>query len=617
MQLFAFDIITFVGFIAAVVGVSLYASRKEDSEEDYFLAGRRLTWWLIGFSLIASNISTEHFVGQAGRAFTKVGLAIASYEWMSAITLVIVAWWLLPKFLKVGIYTMPEFLEYRYDRATRTIMATYLMALYVVALLATVLYSGAQGLNGVFGFPEMLVNRYGMSHEDAVFWATVGGAWVIGIVAAIYTVYGGLKAVVWSDLLQGGALLLGGGICVVLGLRLIGGGNVADGGGVIGGSLLEGWRTLRENAITTDPDTGATINRLSVIRPWNDPEVPWLAVFVGGLWIPNLFYWGLNQFITQRTLGAKSLAEGQRGIFLACIFKLLIPFIIVIPGIIAFEAFGDEILKLAGGNMDKAGELAYPTLISKIMPPMLRGVMLAALAGAVMSTFNSGINSASTIFTVDIYKRHLRPKATARQQVYVGRIATGVIALFACIIAPLPGSFAGVFNYIQEIWGFISPGIVAAFLIGLLLPKAPALAGRAALILGPILYACSRFPKWIMEGVYGFDMKTLADGSKQVVRQIAEDSAGGAATTAASGATEAVTGLAATVYSFCAMAFLHHMAIVFIILALVMVVITVRSPRSEPVTYPTSKIDVRVPTSSYVYGTLICIATVALYVIFR
>lgn len=605
MALSAFDVATFVAFIAAVVGISLYASRREKTEEDYFLAGRRLTWGLIGFSLIASNISTEHFVGMAGRAFTKVGLAIASYEWMAAVTLVIVALWLLPKFLRAGIYTMPEFLEYRYDRAARTIMAIYLMTLYVVALLATVLYSGAQGLNGVFGFPELLARRFGLAHQDAVFWATLGGAWLIGITAAVYTIYGGLKAVVWSDLLQGGALLLGGALCLFFGLKLLGGGTPADTGGVVGGDLWEGWQALRARALSIDPETGRTINRLSVIRPWNDPEVPWLAVFVGGLWIPNLFYWGLNQFITQRALGARSLAEGQRGIFLACFLKILIPFIIVIPGIIAFECFGDQLLASAGGNVAKAGEIAYPALIAAIMPPFLRGVMLAALAGAVMSTFNSGINSASTIYTLDIYKRYINPRARAERQVLVGRWATAVITLLACLLAPLPGMFEGVFNYIQEIWGFISPGIVAAFLVGLLLPKAPAVAGHTALILGPILYACSRIPKWIMEGAYGFQLQSLPDGTSRVLRALPD------ATTAT------VEGFPAALYDFCAMSFLHHMALVFLILATVMVAITLLKPRTEPIAYPISNIDVRVPRSSYFLGAGVIACTVVLYILFR
>jgi SSS family solute:Na+ symporter len=591
VQLTTLDILTFVGFLALVVFVSLWASRKEKSGEDYFLAGRKLTWPLIGFSLIASNISTEHFVGMAGSAFGRVGLAIASYEWMAAITLVIVAWWLLPKFLRSGIYTMPEYLEYRYDGATRSIMATYLMLLYIFALLATVLYSGAQGLNGVFGFPEMLANNFDMSPEDSVYWSTVGGAWFIGIVAAAYTVYGGLKAVVWSDLLQGGALLIGGAIVLYLGLKIVGGGTVGDDGGVSGGSVVEGWKVFSEQ----------NADKLHVVLPWNDPDVPWLAVFVGGLWIPNLFYWGLNQFITQRTLGAKSLAEGQRGIFLACFFKLLIPFIIVFPGIIAFQLYGDAVLAKTGGDVAKAGELAYPTLIAEIMPPVLRGVMLAALAGAVMSSFNSGINSAATIFTIDVYKRYLSPHSDTKRQLRVGQIATAVIAVAACLIAPLPGSFEGVFAYIQEIWGFISPGIVAAFLMGIWLPKAPTIAGKLALLLSPLLYAICRVPKWILDG-QGFSMQEL-EGVSRVVQSTDAGQA-------------PVEGFRAMLYQFGSISFLHHMAIIFVIIAAVMILLTRWKPRSEPVTYPTSNVDVRVPLSSYLYGSLIIAATIALYVYF-
>ncbi len=583
MELTLLDGVTFVAFIAAVVGISLYASRKEDNSEDYFLAGRQLSWWLIGFSLIASNISTEHFVGMAGQAFGRVGLAIASYEWMAAVTLVIVAWWLLPKFLEVGIYTMPEFLEYRYDSATRTIMATYLLLAYVIVFLATVLYSGAQGLNGVFDFPQLLADRYGMSPDAAIKWATIAGIWGIGITAAAYTVYGGLKAVVWSDLLQGGALLLGGAIVLYLGLKLTGGGTAIEGGGVEGGSLIEGWRRFSE----------ANADKLHVVLPWNDPDVPWLAVFVGGLWIPNLFYWGLNQFITQRTLGAKSLAQGQKGIYLACVFKLIIPFIIVIPGIMAFQLFGDEVVAQAGGDVDKAGELAYPYMIAQVMPSLLRGVMLAALAGAVMSSFNSGLNSASTIFTLDMYTKYFRRDATQKQQVAVGRVATAVIVIAACLWAPVISGFHGVFRYIQEIWGFISPGIVAAFLVGLVVKRAPAAAGKTALLLGPVLYAVCRVPKWIMDATY--EKIESADGTV---------------------ATSIPDGLLGTLYAFNSWAFLHHMAVVFMALTIVMVIITCVRPRSEPVVYPTSRIDTTVHPQSYLLGSLIIAATVALYIVF-
>ena len=548
LNLSTLDLVVFFGFLAVVVGISLYASRKEQTSEDYFLAGRRLTWWLIGFSLIASNISTEHFVGMAGSAFGRIGLAIASYEWMAAVTLVLVGWWLLPKFLSAGIYTMPEFLEYRYDSVTRTIMATYLMAAYVIVLLATVLFSGAVAINAIFDIPRVFVDRFGMTAEDAEFWATVAGIWSIGIVAGAYTVYGGLKAVVWSDLLQGSALLIGGAIVTVLGLQILGGGD-----------LIAGWRNF---AATNHA-------KLHTVLPWNDPDVPWLAVFVGGLWIPNLFYWGMNQFITQRTLGAKNLAEGQKGIMFAAAIKLFIPFIIVVPGIMAFQLYGDEIIALGGSN---PGDKAYPYMISRILPPQLRGVMFAALCGAVMSTFNSGLNSASTIFTIDIYKKLINPNSSPHNQVTVGRIATAAIVVVSCLWAPVVASFEGVFSYIQEIWGFITPGIVAAFLVGLVVKRCPPLAAKGALLLGLPLYGFCRFGNYICA--------------------------------------------APAVEWFNSWAFLHHMGLVFLVLVAYMLIVPAVKPLKEPVTMPTSEIDTTVHPQVYVWGTLVIAGATALYVIF-
>jgi SSS family solute:Na+ symporter len=568
MNLTVVDFVVFAAFMATVVGVSLYAGRREKSSEDYFLAGRTLGWSLIGFSLIASNISTEHFVGMAGQAFGRVGLAIASYEWMAAVTLVIVAWWLLPRFLKAGIYTMPEYLQYRYDSAARTTMAVYMMAAYVIVFLATVLFSGAVALNAVFDLTGMFQTRFGLAPQAAELWANVSGIWLIGIIAGCYTIYGGLKAVVWSDLLQGGGLLIGGTIVAFLGLRLLG-----------EGSVIAGW----SNFVATNQD------KLHTVLPWNDPAVPWLAVFVGGLWIPNLFYWGLNQFITQRTLGAKSLAEGQKGIFFAAGLKLLIPFIIVMPGIMAFQLYGDVI-----SNGDKA----YPYMISQILPPYLRGIMFAALCGAVMSSFNSGINSASTIFTVDLYKKFVNPAANARREVFVGRIATGVIVVIACLWAPVVSGFEGVFNYIQEIWGFISPGIVAAFVVGLLLKRAPAIAAKAALWLGPPLYALCRVPKWIMDGAYDWDVRyltTLADGTSRVAPP---------------------EGFWGSVYAFNSWSFLHHMALVFLALAVLMVVITRLRPLAEERVLPVSSLDVTPYRFQYLAGGAVIAATVVLYIIF-
>ncbi len=548
MHLTTVDMLVFFAFMALVVGVSLYAGRREKSSEDYFLAGRNLSWGLIGFSLIASNISTEHFVGMAGQAFGRVGLAIASYEWMSAIVLVFVAWWLLPRFLKAGIYTMPEYLEYRYDLGARTTMAVFMMIAYVIVFLATVLYSGAVALDAVFDITGMFQEGWGLQPAEAESRAMVAGIWLIGLVAGGYTIYGGLKAVVWSDLLQGAGLLIGGAVVAVLGLKQLG-----------GGSLLAGWSSF----------SAANADKLHVVLPWNDPDVPWLAVFVGGLWIPNIFYWGLNQFITQRTLGAKSLAEGQKGIFFAACLKLAIPFIIVMPGIMAFQLYGDAIAN---------GDMAYPHMMNQLLPPYLRGVMFAALCGAVMSSFNSGINSASTIFTIDLYKRYLAPNATPKDEVRVGRIATGVIVVIACLWAPVISGFEGVFNYIQEIWGFISPGIVAAFLVGLVLKKAPALAAKGAMWLGVPLYALCRVPRWVMDGE--------ADG------------------------------FLGAVYSFSGWSFLHHMGLIFVVLAGFMVAVTKWRPLAEPKEMPVSRIDVSPHPRQYALGGAVIAMTAALYVIF-
>ncbi|KPJ82916.1 MAG: sodium transporter [Gemmatimonas sp. SG8_23] len=507
MQLTFWDGVAFFSFLAAVVGISLYASRKEDTSEDYFLAGRNLTWWLIGFSLIASNISTEHFIGMAGSGFGAAGLAIASYEWIAAISLVIVAFWLLPLFLRLGIFTMPEFLEHRYGNPARTIMALYLMAAYVGVAIAGVLYSGALGLETIFGLDM------------------VAGIWLIGALAGAYTVYGGLKAVVWSDLLQGSALLIGGLVVTGLGLSRVGG----------LGAFLE-----------TNAD------KLHTVLPADDPELPW-TIFLLGIWIPNIFYWGFNQFITQRTLGARSLAAGQRGVVFAAALKLLIPFIVVFPGIIAYQMYGEALAD---------GDQAYPLLIRDLLPAGLRGVMFAALFGAIMSSLDSMLNSASTLFTMDVYKRHFRPEADARRVVRVGRISTAFFVIVGCLLAPLPGRFEGVYAYMQLVWGFISPAITAVFLFGLVVPSAPLSAAVAGLLVGPITYGL------------------LNAALPQV-------------------------------------AFLNHMAFTFLTVVAVMTGFTLARPLTTPVTYEAkSDIDLTPSRGARIGGVVVVLATVALYLTF-
>ena len=501
------DLVAFVAFLATVIGVSLYASREEETSADYFLAGRNLSWWLIGFSLIASNISTEHFVGMAGRGY-DIGLAIASYEWMAAVTMVIVAIFFLPKFLSSGIYTIPEYLEYRYSTAARTLMAGYVMVAYVVVALASVLYAGSLALQSIFDIDIYV------------------GVLLIGIIAGTYTIYGGLKAVVWSDLIQGVALILGGLLVMVLGFQAVG-----------------GW----------DAFVAGSAGKLHTVLPWNHPEMPWVAVFIGGLWIPNLYYWGLNQFITQRTLGARNLAEGQKGIFLAAYIKLFIPFIIVFPGIMAYQLYGSDIPQ---------ADMAYPYMISRILPAGLRGIMFAALFGAVLSSLDSMLNSAATIFTIDIYKRHLKKDAPSHSLVTVGRIATAVFVVIGGLWVPVVAGFGSIFQYMQMIWGFISPGIVAAFLFGMLVKKAPPAAAIGAMILGV--------------PVYGLLLLLLPE-----------------------------------------VAFLHHMALTFLLLIAYMAVVTWAWPLTEPVIMPVRvELDMTPSRGVNLMGAGVIVGAATLYVIF-
>lgn len=433
------DITIFVLFFVVVVGVSMYKSRREKTGVDFFLAGRSLVWPLIGFSLIAANISTEHFVGMSGQGAGIAGLAIASYEWMAAITLVVVALFFLPKFLRSGIYTIPEYLEYRYHPAARGIMAFYLVVIYIAVSISAVVYTGALALHTIFD----------MDLTKAV--------WMIGIIAAIYTTWGGLKAVAWADLFQGSGLILGGFITMVLGFKAVGG---------------------------VSAFFSANADKLHMIMPADHPVIPWTTLVVG-LWIPNFYYWGLNQFITQRTLAAKSLRQGQLGIIFAAFLKLTIPFIIIIPGIISYQLYKSQ-LTAPGATTDQA----YPLLIRNLVGPGLRGFILAAIAGAVISTLSSLLNSVATILTMDIYKRHLKKDASGESLVKIGRWATLVFVLVVCLIAPQLGNpkFKGIFNYIQEFQGFISPGILAAFVFGLFIKRTPPAAGVSSLILTVPVY---------------------------------------------------------------------------------------------------------------------------------
>ena len=527
------DVVVFVLFVATVVGLGLSKSRDEKDSESYFLAGRGLKWWLIGFSLIAANISTEQFVGMSGQAADYVGLAIASYEWMAAITLIVVAFFFLPKFLQSGVYTAPEFLKVRFNDSARLIMAVFTMIMYVGVTISAVIYSGALTLSTLF---------------PAV--GLVPSAWLIGLIAAGYVVTGGLKAVAWADLIQGSALILAGGVILILALRALGAtpvdeltfttaaSGVADGAG--------GWTKLME----------LNADKLHMALPAWDLVLPWTALAVG-LWIPNFYYWGLNQYIIQRTLGSESLAEGQRGAVFAASLKLLIPFVIVFPGIAAFNLFSGEMAEeaardpqiIAGNeaawvqfqevqgdpsappvifdfdgawaeaNPERVSALkahndqveassglnvahvrligykydtALALLIGRLVPAGigLQGFILAALLGAVVSSLASMLNAASTIFTMDLWRRYLRPRSTERELVATGRITVAIFAAVGCLLAPLLGNprFGGIFTFIQEFQGFISPGILAVFLFGFFVKRANRWAGTVGLLVCPMIF---------------------------------------------------------------------------------------------------------------------------------
>jgi len=447
------DYIIFIGYALLILGVGLWVSRDkkghEKNAEDYFLAGKSLPWWAIGASLIAANISAEQFIGMSGSGFA-LGLAIASYEWMAAITLIIVGKYFLPIFIEKGLYTIPEFVEQRYSTNLKTILAVFWIALYVFVNLASVLYLGSLALETIMGIPMI----YGV----------IG----LALFAAAYSLYGGLSAVAWTDVIQVIFLILGGLFTTYLALDTVSGGE----------GQLEGLRIIYEAA----PD------RFAMILDKSNPEynnLPGIGVLVGGLWVANIYYWGFNQYIIQRTLAAKSLKESQKGILLAAFLKLIIPLIVVIPGIAAYVMVNDpEILARLGEaglkNLPSAeqADKAYPWLL-QFLPTGLKGVAFAALTAAIVSSLASMLNSTSTIFTMDIYKQYINKNASNKATVNTGRISAAVALIIACIMAPLLGGIDQAFQFIQEYTGVVSPGILAVFLLGLFWKKTT---NRAAII---------------------------------------------------------------------------------------------------------------------------------------
>jgi len=634
MNLTYIDISVFLAFFGIVIGVSMYKSRKEKTSEDYFLAGRGLNWVLIGFSLIAANISAEQFVGMSGQAAKdSIGLAVASYEWIAAITLVVVACFFLPKFLKSGIFTIPEYLEYRFNHQSRLVMSLLMVIIYAGVTIPTVIFLGAKALEPLFQ-----QKLYGIQINIITL------SWFVGILAGAYVAAGGLKACAWADLIQGSALIVGGAVIMVLAFMALDnpadfeGTNVATVTSSLGleegASLGEKFATLKET-------------KMHMVLPSTSSFLPWTALLIG-IWIPNFYYWGLNQYIMQRTLGAHSLRDGQKGVVFAAFLKLIIPFVVCVPGIIAFtlynqkmqdnamnletlnkpvlEAFekskaapgeaqmvipfdsdfanlkpklaqqmlsfnakglnkeippGEDISKINAEllkDIEKSHpdiavkqklvgydyDGAFPMLIRYLTPKGLRGFVLAALMGAVISSLASMLNASSTIFTMDIFREWFNKSASQKTLVLVGRSCIPICVIIGCLIAPILANpkFSGAFAYIQEFQGFISPGVLTIFLFGLFIKKTPRFCGVLGLILSPIIY-----------GVLYFGW-------------------GG-------------------------MAFLNRMAITVGAITLILALVTLINPLKEKITFPEQKeIELHWSNGAVYFGIFVILLTIALYVIF-
>ena len=444
----AIDYVIFGIYAIVVIAIGLFASKKNTkSAEGYFLAGKSIPWWAVGASLIAANISAEQFIGMSGSGYA-IGFGIAAYEFMAAITLILVGKYFLPIFIEKGIYTIPEFVEKRFNKTLKTILAVFWICLYIFVNLSSVLYLGGLALETILGIPMMY---------------TILG---LAAFALIYSVYGGLSAVVWTDVIQVAVLVIGGFATSYLALKLIGG----DAGAFSGlGTLID-----------EIPD------HFTMILDQSNPQfsnLPGIAVLIGGMWVANLYYWGFNQYIIQRTFAAKSVDEAQKGLAFAAFLKCITPIIVVIPGIAAYyitvqnpalleqlqATYGD----IVANNIPTATQTdrAYPW-VAQLLPVGVKGLVFAALAAAIVSSLASMLNSTATIFTMDIYKEYINKNASDITLVTVGRITAVVALVIAIFLAPMLSSLGQAFQYIQEYTGVVSPGILSVFLCGLFYKKA-------------------------------------------------------------------------------------------------------------------------------------------------
>lgn len=461
------DYIVFGTYALIIVAIGLFVSRsgREKSSSDYFLAGRNLSWWAIGASLIAANISAEQFIGMSGSGF-RIGIGIAAYEWIAAASLIIVAKYLLPIMIRKRIYTMPQLLNERYGSGVGMAFSIFFLMLYLFVNLTSVAWLGALAMNQVLGIPMM--------------WGVVG----LLLFSGVYSIYGGLKAVVWTDVIQVVFLVGGGLIAVYFALKSADPSTSVMADGSAWAGLQHVFDTIRgtqgdyhlnmiipDGTIVADPASG---QRFDISK-----DLPGLSLLLGSIWVTNIGFWGFNQYIIQKGLAARSLHEAKKGLLFAGYLKILIPLIVVIPGITAYVLFRNPHLVEGIGDTITTADSAYPWLLKNFTPTGIKGVAFAALVAAIVSSLASMLNSTSTIFTMDIYKRHIAPQASERQLVKVGRIVAFCALLIAmAAVKPLLGGLDQAFQYIQEYSGYVYPGVTVVFGMGLLWKKAT---NRAAL----------------------------------------------------------------------------------------------------------------------------------------
>lgn len=544
--------VTFVGFTLLVALISYIKTRKteESSSDGYFLGGRSLTAGVIAGSLLLTNLSTEQIVGLNGSAYQS-GLSVMVWETLAALAMVVTALFLLPRYLKGGLTTVPGFLAKRFDVTTKTLTSVLFLSGYVVVLLPVILYSGSLAISGMFDVPELL----GVTHTQSI-WICV---WGIGIIGSIYAVFGGLKAVAVSDSINAIGLLVGGILIPIFGLMMIG-----------DGSILDGLNTLT----TENPDKFKSLGEPT------DP-VPFHTIFTG-MMLVQLFYWGTNQQIIQRALGAKDLKEGQKGLLLASFIKILGPIIVVLPGIIAYHIFQ--------GNLD-TGDSAYPMLVKKVLPSAWVGFFAAVLFGAILSSFNSVLNSSVTLFGIDIYQQHINKDADEKTVVNYGKTFGVVLAIASMFIAPLIANAGSLFDYLQEINGIYSIPILTIIVVGYLTKRVPAIAAKIGLVSGCLLYILSQFilqPFFINKALESAKTSGITDEAGLAI-------------------------IEAQAYPH----FLDVMAILFVLNVSIMLIIGKLKPRKEPyILEYTEQVDITPWKYVKQAGIAICIIVFSVYIYF-